>query len=125
MEYVEMKAVSSLSIAVLLLTVVSIPASAGSYQIYVNDGDVIVDRSHNGARVITRDIIIERQPTVIVETPIVLTQPVTVYPEPIYYGYSASYTQIISAPANRCWYQADPYTFLGDVFGYDYDLICR
>jgi len=81
--------------------------------------------SFRGPFQITRDIIIERQPTVIVETPIVLTQPVTVYPEPIYYGYPASYTQIISAPANRCWYQADPYTFLGDVFGYDYDLICR
>lgn len=28
-------------------------------------------------------------------------------------------------PVPVCWYEPDPYTFLGEVFGYDYYYVCR
>ena len=119
-----MKAFSVLSNIAFIILASAMPAAAGSYQIYVNDGDVVIDHSRSRRQTITREIIIEQEPTVIIERPIVITQPTRIYPDTYYYGYPSAYTQVISAPANRCWYQADPYTFLGDVFGYDYDLIC-
>ena len=42
------------------------PAAAGSYQIYVNDGDVVIDHSRSRRQTITREIIIEQEPTVII-----------------------------------------------------------
>lgn len=49
---------------------------------------------------------------------------VPVYPAPTV-AYAPGYGSVPLPPASRCWLQPDPYTFLGEIFGYDYIYICQ
>lgn len=41
--------------------------------------------------------------------------------DPYYTGYGNVYLP----QGSRCWMQPDPYTFLGEIFGYDYIYVCQ
>ncbi len=57
--------------------------------------------------------------------------PVSDYPVGQAYGYGIitnNYYPYQSVPipqGSRCWLQPDPYTFLGEIFGYDYIYVCQ
>lgn len=54
---------------------------------------------------------------------VVPTETIIVQPAPIEVIEVAPVVTV--APVPVCWYQPDPYTFLGEIFGYDYYYVCR
>lgn len=56
--------------------------------------------------------------------PVVYPGPVVIRPVSQYYPAYIESAPVIPQGLN-CWLQPDPYTFLGEIFGYDYMYVCR
>lgn len=92
--------------------------AGGSYEISIVNGDVVISnyskKSHD-PDIIGRT----RLPNKIVN---IQNNIVTNY----YYEQPDNiYSQLTAFNDASCWYQLDPYTFMGEIFGYDYDYFCR
>ncbi len=114
-----MKSLHRTCISIISALVLSSEALAeGSYEISVVNGDVVINnfsrKSHNPKTIVKRgrsNQIVEIQNEYLVNN--YYEQPYAIY---------SHRTVFDNGP---CWYQLDPYTFLGDIFGYDYDYVCR
>lgn len=71
--------------------------------------------------IIQEQVIIQQPPPVVVNPP-----PVVVNPPPVVVQEQVIIQQPVPMPPPPvCYWVPDPYTFLGDVFGYDYYQVCQ
>lgn len=114
-----MKSTHLLCLSLTLIFVLNADALAeGAYEISVVNGDVVINNFSK--KLHEANTIAGRRPpnkAIKIQNDYVFNY----YDEQPYIIYSPQTTYNNAS----CWYQLDPYTFLGDIFGYDYDYFCR